>query len=178
MKEYIILFRGINVGGKNIMPMKTLIPLLEQASFKEVSYYIQSGNVILKALTDPYDAIKEIVSHNFNFSPELFLIDKVEFSAVLSANPYNNTKEKYDGKFVHCYFCHNPITLNQAKVDKYLAESESYTVKNTVLYLHAPDGIGRSKLVANITACLNQSATGRNLNTMNKISAILATHKT
>ena len=39
-----------------------------------------------------------------------------------------------------------------------------------MFYLHAPDGIGRSKLVANIEACLGQSATGRNLN---KISLML-----
>ena len=172
MKKYIILFRGINVGGNNLMPMKSLAPLLEQAAFEDVSYYIQSGNVVLKAAVDPTDSIKKIVLDNFGFTPELFLIDEIEFSTVLKENPYNSFEDSSKGKFVHFYFCHEPIVLNQDNIDKYLSESESYTVKDKIFYLHAPNGIGRSKLVANIEKCLNQASTGRNLNTVNKVSSM------
>ena len=59
------------------------------------------------------------------------------------------------------------------KLNKYIAESEEFTVIGNVFYLHAPKGIGRSKLVANIESCIGQRATGRNLNTVNKISNML-----
>ncbi|PKG82072.1 hypothetical protein CXF85_14245 [Colwellia sp. 75C3] len=169
MKKYIVLFRGINVGGKNLLPMKALVPLLEQKHFEDVSSYIQSGNVVLKSASDPTEAITKIVLDNFGFSPNIFTLHEDEFSMALTNNPY----QTFEGKFVHFYFCHHVIALNQEKMAKYLAGSEVYFVKDKVFYLHAPVGIGRSKLVANIEACLGQSATGRNLNTAKKIITML-----
>ena len=169
MSKYIVLFRGINVGGNNIVPMKTLVPLLEAALFEEVSYYIQSGNIVLKSKSEPTDAIKSLVNENFGFTPELFLLHENDFNHIVSNNPYKT----FEGKFVHYYFCHQPIALNQEKINHYINETESYSVKGNIFYLHAPNGIGRSKLVANIERCLDQQSTGRNLNTINKISALV-----
>lgn len=169
MEKYVIFFRGINVGGKNLLPMKALVPLLEETAFEEISSYIQSGNVILKSSTNPTDIVHKIVLDNFGFLPELFILNEADFCTAMENNPY----QTFEGKFVHFYFCHNTIEINQEKMDKYLAESESYHVKDKVFYLHAPDGIGRSKLVANVTACLDQPASGRNLNTTNKVSTML-----
>jgi uncharacterized protein (DUF1697 family) len=109
------------------------------------------------------------VSENFGFSPKAFILDESAFSISALNNPY----KEFEGKFVHFYFCKNDIDLVHDKLNKYLADSEEFTVKGTVFYLHAPEGIGRSKLIANIDSCLGQSATGRNLNTINKISSML-----
>jgi uncharacterized protein (DUF1697 family) len=169
MKKFILLFRGINVGGKNILPMKQLVPLLEKNNFHHVSSYIQTGNIVLTCANNPIEIVKSIVLAHFGFSPELFVLDEKTFSSYLTANPYN----EFEGKFVHFYFCHNSIELNQENLQKYLDKSEGYQIKDSVFYLHAPNGIGRSKLVAKIESCLDQSATGRNLNTVNKISALV-----
>lgn len=169
MQKFIILFRGINVGGNNLLPMKELVPILEKSQFESVSSYIQSGNIVLKSPCNPTDQLKSLVSKNFGFFPEIFALDEPAFSAAALNNPY----KEYEGKFVHLYFCTDDIQLVQDKLSKYIAKSEEYTVKENVFYLHAPNGIGRSKLVANIEFCLGQSATGRNLNTVNKISAML-----
>lgn len=48
MNTYIALLRGINVGGKNKLPMKTLIQLLETLGAKSVQSYIQSGNIVFQ----------------------------------------------------------------------------------------------------------------------------------
>lgn len=168
VQKFIILFRGINVGGNNLLPMKELVIGLEAHGFKSVSSYIQSGNVVLKSDNEPTETIKKIVTDNFGFSPEIFVIKEAAFDLAVSNNPYN----KVDGKFAHFYFCKDAIELNQDYVNKYIADSEQYYVKDNVFYLHAPNGIGRSKLVANIERCLGQKATGRNLNTVNKISGM------
>jgi uncharacterized protein (DUF1697 family) len=170
MEKYIIFFRGINVGGKNLLPMKALVPLLEEAGFEEVSSYIQSGNVVLKSSINPADIVHNVVLDNFGFSPELFILKEDDYCTAMANNPY----QTFEGKFVHFYFCHTVIELNQEKMTKYLAESEAYFIKDNVFYLHAPNGIGRSKLVANIEACLGQPASGRNLNTAIKVSTMLA----
>jgi len=149
--------------------MKEFVPLLEQSKFISVSSYIQSGNVVLNSPENPTDKIQSIVSENFGFSPDIFTFDESTFSTLTLNNPY----KEYEGKFVHLYFCKDDIDLVYDKLNKYIADTEEYTVKENVFYLHAPKGIGRSKLVANIEACLGQRATGRNLNTVNKISSML-----
>ena len=53
MKTYIALFRGINVGGNNIIKMKDLVELLEGLGAKQVKTYIQSGNVVLQSIEEP-----------------------------------------------------------------------------------------------------------------------------
>ena len=54
-KKWIVLFRGINVGGHNILPMKALVALLESIGYTKVKTYIQSGNVVLEAKeSNPY----------------------------------------------------------------------------------------------------------------------------
>jgi uncharacterized protein (DUF1697 family) len=49
MKTYVILLRGINVGGKNKIPMAKLKLFLEEQGFEDVVTYIQSGNVVLRS---------------------------------------------------------------------------------------------------------------------------------
>jgi len=173
VKNFIVLFRGVNVGGNNILPMKELVPLLKQSGYGSVSSYIQSGNIVLQSPNNPAEQIQNIVSKNFGFSPMVLTLDEPRFSTLALNNPY----KAFEGKFVHLYFCNQDINLVDEKLNKYIADSEEYTIKGNVFYLHAPEGIGRSKLVANIESCLGQSATGRNLNTINKISSMLQTVK-
>lgn len=169
MKKFLILFKGVNVGGKNLLPMKELVALLEQNNYQEVSSYIQSGNIVLKCGSNPTQNLKNIIAENYNFTPEIFVLNETELSIAMVNNPFN----EYEGKFVHFYFSHDSIELNLTKLNKYIDQSEEYYLKDNVFYLHAPNGIGRSKLISNIESCLGQTATGRNLNTVNKVSAMI-----
>lgn len=169
MQRFIILFRGVNVGGNNLLPMKLLVPLLQRHGYRDVSWYIQSGNLVLSSDTDPEQNIQHLVFEQFGFSPEVFAIKRDDFCRAVATNPFS----EHDGKLVHLFFCQQTIKLDEAAITQYLADTESYTVDSNVFYLHAPDGIGRSKLVARITQVLGQTATARNLNTVNKLLAML-----
>ena len=169
MQQFIILFRGINVGGKNLLPMKEFVALLEQKNYQDVSSYIQSGNVVLTCESHRTLEIKTIISEKYGFSPKIFILNAAELSVAIGNNPYT----EYEGKFVHFYFCQNEVELNHDKLNKFIDQSEEYHLKGNVFYLHAPNGIGRSKLVSNIESCLGQAATGRNLNTVNKIGSMV-----
>jgi uncharacterized protein (DUF1697 family) len=57
MNTYVILLRGINVGGKNIIPMAGLKKCLQELGFASVSAYIASGNAML-ASDKPASEIK------------------------------------------------------------------------------------------------------------------------
>lgn len=169
MNTYIALLRGINVGGKNPLSMKELKSLLESDGFKKVSTYIQSGNVVLQSNTDPESAMEGLIQSAFGFSPEILILSEVEFELSVKNNPFR----EYEGKFVHFYYCKNAPKIDPTKLQKFISETETYELSGNVFYLHAPKGIGRSKLVANIESCLGVPATGRNLNTINKLSGMV-----
>ena len=60
MKAYLILLRGINVGGRNPVPMARLRTLLEDLGYQDVSTYIASGNVLLRSDRTPAAVKAEI----------------------------------------------------------------------------------------------------------------------
>ncbi len=165
MKSYIAFFRGINVGGKNIIPMKSLANLMESCGFANVKTYIQSGNVIFQGVKKPDSGVVSAIEGEYGFKPDVLFLQKSELLMAVENGPFNSE----EGKTSHFYFCKTQPNLDQAKLKKYAAESERYQLTGNVFYLHAPDGIGRSKLVANIESCLGVVATGRNLNTINKV---------
>lgn len=169
MNTYIVLLRGINVGGNNLLPMKDLVGRLTEAGFENVSTTIQSGNVVLDSAKSPENDIAALIETHFGFKPAVLVLSKEAFDLAITNNPYQGI----EGKLMHFYFCKQTPILNAQKLEKFSSETESYTVIGDVFYLHAPEGIGRSKLVANIELCLGVSATGRNLNTVKKIQEMV-----
>jgi len=169
MKTYIVLFRGINVGGKNLLPMKELVCMLEKNNYQDVKTYIQSGNVILKCKSNPEKNIASLINDRYNFQPEVLAIEQSRFIKFVTNNPYKSD----DGKTIHFYFCKDIPDVDLKKIEKIKSKTEKYHIDGKVLYLNAPNGIGRSKLVANIESCLGVCATGRNLNTVNKLESML-----
>jgi uncharacterized protein (DUF1697 family) len=82
MNTYVVLMRGINVGGKNNVPMTGLKKVLEELGFSNVSTYIASGNVILKSDKHP-EAIKAQIEAAL---PKRFKLDN-ELIKVLVLSP-------------------------------------------------------------------------------------------
>ena len=152
------------------MPMKALKELLNLHGFAKVSTYIQSGNVVLEANSDPSQRISELIQREFGFRPEIFAFDQQNYQKIVEANPYKT----HEGKFVHLFFCKDRPQLDQAMIESLIAEGEQYFMMGKIFYLHAPNGIGRSKLVQKIDACLGAVNTSRNLNTVNKLAGLVA----
>lgn len=173
MQTYIALFRGINVGGNNILPMKSLSALLESHGFRNVKTYIQSGNVVFNAESANADTIGDLVNDEFGFSPKVMMLSVNDMQNALSNCPYIKVNgEISEGKSVHFYFCDTEPEMNSERSDKLnalRAESEQFTLVGSVFYLFAPQGTGRSKLAAKAESCLGVGATARNLNTVRKI---------
>ena len=170
MSNFVVLLRGINVGGKNRLPMKELITLLESNGFDNVKTYIQSGNLVLASPENPETKIQSLIESEFGFSVDVSAVSASDFDNLVTKNPYAQEQ----GNLVHYYFCRTAPKIDSARVMKYLDASEQYTLEGNLFYLYAPNGIGRSKLVANIEQCLGVSATGRNMNTVNKLVTMLA----
>jgi len=171
MQTWIALLRGINVGGKHIVPMKELIKLMENRGFSNVKTYIQSGNVVFQSDTKPTDEISELIEGRFGFRPWVFILNASELKTALDNNPYPTDI----GKTVHFFFCdQTPQNVDYELLESFKSPTEEYELVGNVFYLHAPDGIGRSKMAERIgRAFKGVTMTGRNLNTINKLIAIV-----
>ncbi|MEZ4771996.1 MAG: DUF1697 domain-containing protein [Bacteroidia bacterium] len=167
METWIALLRGINVGGNHIVPMKELTKLLESEGFTHVKTYIQSGNVVFQSPTKPEDEVGRVIEERFGFKPYVFILSKNELAQAVANNPYKTS----EGKTVHFFFCDKvPQDVNYELLDSLKIESEAYMLIDQVLYLHTPDGIGRSKLVEKMGKAFPAvTMTARNLNTINKL---------
>jgi uncharacterized protein (DUF1697 family) len=176
MKTWIALLRGINVGGNNILPMKDLRQLLQREGFGEAKTYIQSGNCVFQSeLTDPHEIENKIsvaIEHSFGFIPGVLVLDVSELRHAIDANPYLQAAE--DPKSVHLYFLGVPANEPDLEaLERVLSSTEQYTLTEHVLYLHAPDGIGRSKFAAQVEQKLGVATTARNFRTALKIAELL-----
>jgi len=176
MTIWIALLRGINVGGNNILPMKDLRQLLQREGFGDATTYIQSGNCVLHSdLTDPgeiQNKISKAIENNFGFRPSVLVLDVSKFRHAIDANPYPQAVD--DPKSLHLYFLAAPaIEPDLEALENVRSSSERYTLTEHVLYLHAPEGIGRSKFAAQVEQKLGVATTARNFRTVLKIAELL-----
>jgi uncharacterized protein (DUF1697 family) len=93
MNTYVILLRGINVGGKNNVPMASLKKCLEELGFSNVSTYIASGNVILesgKPVNEVKAEIETALPASFRLDSELIkvhVLTRAQLQAVVDNKP-------------------------------------------------------------------------------------------
>jgi len=103
MNTYVILIRGINVGGKNIVPMVALRKCLEEQGFSDVLTYIASGNVILKSKKRANQVkaqIEAVLPENFKLDDEVIkvlVLTHHQLQAIIDKKPkgFGEQPEKY-----------------------------------------------------------------------------------
>lgn len=175
MHTIIALLRGINVGGRNKLPMRELKAMLAEIGLLEVQTYIQSGNVVFQTdRTDLSNLAAEIgtaVGERHGFVPKILLLRLAELATAVSHNPFPTAEENH--KTLHFYFLESiPANPDLALLESLKTESEQFALIGTVFYLHAPDGIGRSKLAEKVERALGVAATARNWRTVSKMLAL------
>lgn len=178
MARWIALLRGINVGGNNPLPMKDLSTLFADAGCKNVRTYIQSGNVVFDAEIDSGQAfansIGDEVEARFGFRPAVLLLSASEFTRAKESNPYPEAET--EPKFLHLLFLETePAEGALAAASKLASTTERFELIGKALYLHAPNGIGRSKFVKQVDKALGVNATGRNWRTVSKLAEMAGT---
>jgi uncharacterized protein (DUF1697 family) len=176
MKTYIALFRGINVGGKNILPMKELVAVLKSLGLQNIETYIQSGNVICRSkAADTAQLARKIsaaIKKSHGFEPQVLLLDSAALDKVIRENPYPEGEVAPSTLHVN-FLAAIPPKPDLKALEKIRSESERFHLAGDVLYLHAPDGIGRSKLAASMERLLGIPMTSRNWNTVCKLMVMI-----
>ena len=176
MKTYITLFRGINVGGNSILPMKDLVALLKNLGAQGVKTYIQSGNAVFQHQSENAaelsDKIRTAISKSHGFAPRVLLLDVADMAQAIAANPFPQAEA--EPKTLHLYFLtDSPENPDLNRLDQLKRETEQYRLSDKIFYLYAPDGIGRSKLAEQVEKALGVAATARNWRTVSKVMALV-----
>ncbi|WP_299072055.1 DUF1697 domain-containing protein [uncultured Paraglaciecola sp.] len=175
LNSWIVLLRGINVGGNNILPMKKLSEMLLGLDCQNIQTYIQSGNVLLQhGETNKQilsQQISEKIAQDFGFKPQILLLTLAQFEQAAINNPYYEAQSS--PKTLHLFFlAENALHADLDSLTALKKDSESFVLKDQVFYLHAPDGIGRSKLAEKVERHLGVPITARNWNTVSKLLAL------
>src|SRR3989442_12424783 len=181
MPIYVVMLRGINVGGQKIVKMEKLRTSFEALGFRWVRTYVQSGNVIFEAKKASSNklcnSIKEKISDDFGFPIPLVLRTSDEMTKLANDNSF--LKEKgIDSSKLHVTFLSTfPETSALGKLDQLNTDPDRFQINGGEVYVYCPNGYGRTKLSnATFEKLLSVKATSRNWKTL-KALAEMSTEK-
>jgi uncharacterized protein (DUF1697 family) len=177
MQTIISILRGINVGGKNKIPMVELKALYEKAGFKNIITYIQSGNVVFSAKEDASknleDKIKQLILKRWGFNVPVIVRSTDEMQSVVDRNPFIKMKVIDLEKLHVTFLSENPTNENLEKIKAYQYKPDEYIIDEREVYLSCPDGYGNTKLSNTFFENkLKVTATTRNWRTVNELLRI------
>ena len=173
MKTHLILLRGINVSGHNMIKMETLKTTLENIGFKNVKTYIQSGNVFVDTDEDSTSKvgfqIKQEIFKSLGLDVALVVINKNDLELCFQNNPFLKNTE--DTKKLYVAFVSKELTnsaLDELKISQF--KPDQATIDKNRIYIKYDIGAGKTRLDQKyIEKKLNVIATIRNWNTVTKL---------
>ncbi|MCZ6698847.1 MAG: DUF1697 domain-containing protein [Planctomycetota bacterium] len=177
MSTWIAFFRGINVGGKNSLPMKDLVRELEALDLRDVRTYIQSGNAVFespKKVPATLGArIASRIEKRHGFKPQVLILSAGALEKAIRSNPFPEAAS--EPKSLHfCFLASLPRSPDIDALTAAQTRTERFRLIGQVLYLHTPDGIGRSKLAATVEKALGVTVTARNWRTVDSLREMLS----
>lgn len=168
----VALLRGINVGGKNKLPMKDLVAMFERAGCSNVAHYIQSGNVVFDAPAPLAKKIASLVEADIlkraKLTVPVVVRTKEELALVAKSNPF--AKEGKSEDFWHVLFLKDtPADSLVAALDPNRSPGDRFIVRGGHVYLFC-ESVGKTKLTnAFFDSKLGTVSTGRNWRTVLKL---------
>jgi uncharacterized protein (DUF1697 family) len=145
---YAALLRGINLGASNKVPMAELRALLAELGYGSVRTHLNSGNAVFTAEGTAEEVAAELekaLERRFGFQVPCLVRDAAYLRAVVEANPF--PEGSFNGSRLHVVFLSEPLDATWfAAVDPAVYAPDEFRPGECELYLHTPNGMGRSKL--------------------------------
>lgn len=166
MTRYAVLLRGINVGGRNRLPMAAWRERLAADGLGDPQTYLQSGQAFVS--TDlAADEVERLVHDGllagFGLDLEVMVRDHGQLAAVLAGLPFPQQAAADPTKVTVVFLDGTP---DLSGLDPAAFVPDEFVLGDGVVYLHTPDGMGRSKLGAYDWRRAGVRATARNWRTL------------
>jgi uncharacterized protein (DUF1697 family) len=173
MTRYVALLRGINVGGRTRLAMADLRRLALDLGHTEVETYLQSGNLLFSSPAGrPARLAGEIerrIAKDLGLSVTVLLRTGDELARVVAANPFLGGSADL-AKLHVTFLAEAPDPERAAGLEAPAGEPDELSLAGREVYLHTPDGYGRSKLSnAFLEKRLGVAATTRNWKTVGRL---------
>lgn len=170
MTTYVSLLRGINLGPARQVSMPDLQRCYADLGLDSVVTYIRSGNVVFGSDDEAESLrgrIEEAIERDFGMEVGVVLRTHAEMADIVARNPFPHA----DAAHIAVSLLSDGVPANLADlVGDVLAGDDEYVGDGREVYLHLPNGFGRSKLAARISGVrLPMVATVRNWRTVNKL---------
>jgi uncharacterized protein (DUF1697 family) len=176
MQTYVALLRAINLGSRNKIAMADLRKLFEALGAEDVTTYVQSGNVVfkspLRSASKLTRAIEGRISRDLGLDVRVLLRTGPQLAKVVDGNPF--AKGAPDAATLHVtLLAERPGAASVRDLDPAAGQPDEFRVVGQEVYLHCPNGYGRSKLTnAYFEQRLSVAATTRNWKTVTKLAEL------
>jgi uncharacterized protein (DUF1697 family) len=178
LRTWVALLRGVNLGARNKVSMADLRELFRDLGAEDVTTYVQSGNVILRssvARNDLIQAIEKEIRSRAGLDVTVLLRTKEELARLVAGNPF--AEHEPDPTKLHVTFlAASPDRGRVEALAEKRFEPDELRVAQDAVYLHCPNGYGRSKLSnAFFEKHLAVAATTRNWRTVTTLAELAST---
>lgn len=173
---YVALLRGINVGGKNKLPMAKLAEMFTTAGCEAVKTYIQSGNVVFTAQAGLTARIPNLIAgeiaEGFGYRVPVVMRTLEELRKVVEGNPF--LLQGVPTEKLHVAFlADTPESDRAARLDTSRSLPDAFQLHGREIFLHCPNGIARTKLTNDyFDTTLGTTSTMRNWRTVTTLVSI------
>jgi uncharacterized protein (DUF1697 family) len=178
MAKVAAFLRGINVGGKIMVPMAALKEVVEGLGYSEVTTILNSGNLVFEARAKKGGSIeKELegaIAKRFEIKVDVMIRAAAELRQIIEENPFKREAREDPSHLLVTFFKSIPLKERVVSLAPWIEGPERFSWRGAEMYITYPAGIGRSKLTnAALEKLLAVRATARNWNTVQKLAAIL-----
>lgn len=170
MQAWGALLRGVNVGGAAKLPMADLRAVASDIGWQNPQTYIASGNLVFQAEAgDHATLLRDGLQSRLGLDVPVLVLPHSAYRACLASCPF----QPEQGSHLHGFLTFSPPRLDMAVFDA-LRTTEVIAAAEGVVWLHAPDGIGRSKVAEKMHKIIcGAQTTARNLNTLRHLLQML-----
>ena len=172
-KTFVALLRGVNLAGRNKVSMPELRSALESLGLEDVVTYIQSGNVVFRnrggRTPQLAGRIERQIAEAFGIEVVVILRTPAELAKIARGNPF--LRSGADPSKLHVLFLSGkPTTKAVEQLDPKRSPPDEFKLAGREIYLHMPNGFGRSKLTVDyFERRLGVDASARNWRTLTKL---------
>jgi len=175
---WVVLLRGVNVGGHRKVPMAELRGLLSGLGCTEVRTYIQSGNAVFVAsealVARLSEGLGEAMAERFGFRVPVVVRAGEDLARIVATNPFLG--QGADPRRLHVGFlAEAPAAEAIAGIDLDRSPPDTLVVQGREVYLHLPNGVGRTRLSNDyLERALGTTSTLRNWRTVGVLAEMAA----
>jgi uncharacterized protein (DUF1697 family) len=173
---YAALIRGVNVVGRNALPMKSLAALLAKLRCANVRTYLQSGNAVFECAASDAgkvaSALTAAIDRTHGFAPHVIVLRRADLDRAMARNPFPQADA--NPTTLHLFFLDaKPTRPNFDAMTSLAANGEQFKLDGRVFYLYTPNGFGVSKLASRAERLLGVPATARNWRTVRSVAGMM-----